>query len=232
MEEETGSILKITDRVSDLIQKLAGPMAEEVGLMLGDKVRVYRYKNWIETAKKTERMLHDAGLPPNAVPPRLLLPIIESSSIEDDDSVQELWAGLLATASQQTGFVSPSFVETLKQLTPAEARHLEGIYKQLSGPRGGNLAREAPVSPYVFMERGGAAPGVSADTFERLGLIRRDYDVKLKSPYRGRELDSIEEAIGSINAEMGYRFVLTSYASKFLKACHGPREELGNDAQN
>jgi hypothetical protein len=50
-------------------------------------------------------MLRNAGLPPGAVPPRLLLPIIENSSLEDNDSLQGLWAGLLATASQQTDAV-------------------------------------------------------------------------------------------------------------------------------
>jgi hypothetical protein len=231
MEEATSSILRISDRVADLVQKLAGPMAEEVGLILGDKVRVYRYKNWISTAKKTERMLRDAGLAPNAVPPRLLLPIIESSSIEDDGSIQELWAGLLASASQQGDLVSPSFVETLKQLAPAEARHLEQIYKGLSNHPYGNPTRETPVSPYVFTERGGAPPGISSDVFERLGLIRRDYDVKLQSRSSSRQPDSIESAIDSINAEMRFQYVLTGYAIKFLRACHGPQAGLGSDGQ-
>lgn len=231
MEEEKSSILKITDRVTDLIQKLAGPMVEEVGLMFGDKVKYYRVKNWIETAQKTERILRDARLPPNAVPPRLLLPIIEGSSLENDDSLQELWAGLLASASQQTDLVSPSFVETLKQLTPAEARHLERIYKNLSDHRDGKLTRKVPINPYMFTERGGTPPEVSADTFERLGLIRRDYDVKMQNPNRSMPLDSIEDAIDSISAEMRYKFVLTNYAIKFLKACHGPIAEFRNDAQ-
>lgn len=52
---------------------------------------------------------------------------MDASSIEDDETLQEMWAGLLATASQQTNTISPSFIETLKQLTPDDARHLEVI---------------------------------------------------------------------------------------------------------
>ena len=231
MGEETGSILKITEKLTDLIQRLAGPMAEEVELMLGDKVRVYRVNNWIKTAQKIERKLREAGLPPNAVPPKLLLPIIEASSVEDDDSLQELWAGLLASASQQTDLVSPSFIETLKQLTPPEARHLDRIYKGLGDDRGGRFSRGVSVSPYVFLERRGAPPEVTSDTFERLGLIRRDYDVKLQKPYRSRQPESIEEAIDSVEAEMRFQYVLTGYAVKFLKACHGPSVDSRNDAR-
>jgi hypothetical protein len=223
VEEEKRSILKITESVTDLIQKLAGPMVEEVGLMLGDKARVYRIKNWVETALKTERILRNAGLPPNAVPPRLLLPIIEGSSLENDDSLQELWAGLLASASQQNDAVSPSFVETLKQLTPAEARHLERIYTTLADVRGGRLAGECPVNPVAFTERGGDPVGVSSDAFERLGLVRRDYDVKLQDkPIDIGSPMYVNSILNDIQAEMRYQFILTRYALKFLEACHGP----------
>jgi hypothetical protein len=116
------------EKIGDLVNKLAGPLAEEVGMMLGDKIRVYRVKNWIKTCQKTEHVLRDAGLPANAVPPRLFLPIMEAASVEDNETIQDMRAGLLATASQDTDAVSPSFVETLKQLTPAEARYLQRVH--------------------------------------------------------------------------------------------------------
>lgn len=55
---------------------------------------------------------------------------MEASSIEDNEALQDMWAGLLATASQDTDAVSPSFVETLKQLTPAEARYLQRLHDE------------------------------------------------------------------------------------------------------
>ena len=46
-DEETAKATALAiSKFSDLINKLAGPMAEEFGMMLGDKVRVYRVKNW------------------------------------------------------------------------------------------------------------------------------------------------------------------------------------------
>jgi Abortive infection alpha len=115
---EAGDIIKsgAGEKIADLVNKLAGPLAEEVGMMFGDKVRVYGVKNWIKTVKKTARLLRDASLPANAVPPRLFLPIMEASSVEDNETLQDMWAGLLATASQDTDAVSPSFVETLRNL--------------------------------------------------------------------------------------------------------------------
>ena len=173
--------------------------------MLADKVRPYRVKNLVATMQKTDRILRDAGLPANAVPPRLLLPIIENCSVEDNETLQEMWAGLSATASQETGVRrSPSFVETLKQLTPDEARYFEKI---VTGRATDRLGLTTLLS-YAFARNSGAPPGAS-ETFERLGLIRRNW--------------GMAEETANTEAEVGYLFALTNYAKSFLDACHGPR---------
>jgi hypothetical protein len=43
---DAGEIIKSGpgEKIADVVNKLAGPMAEEIGLMLGDTVRVYRVK--------------------------------------------------------------------------------------------------------------------------------------------------------------------------------------------
>jgi len=114
MSDDSSELLKIGDKVTDLVHKLAGPLFEEIGLTLGDKFHVYRTKNWIKTVEKTERLLYEADLPANAVPPRLLLPIIEGCSIEDDESLQDRWASLLANASREADSISPSSSVRLK----------------------------------------------------------------------------------------------------------------------
>jgi Abortive infection alpha len=65
----------------------------------------------------------------NAVPPHLLLPIIESASLEDNPTIQDTWSGLLASASDRTNELSPSYVEILKQLTPIDARSMKVLYE-------------------------------------------------------------------------------------------------------
>jgi hypothetical protein len=194
--------------LADIIHKLFAPMAEEYGLLLGDNAKVYRLKNLVSVFTKTQKILSDASLSPNAVPPRLALPILEASSLEDDETLQSLWAGLLATASQQTDSVSPSFVETLKQLTPDEARHLQHVWKSLKKSSDRKTLAGSTVT-YAFTEMRGASPAASSESFERLGLIRRDYGMT-----RGDDEDE---------PEVGYKLVLTRYAVKFFEACNGPR---------
>ena len=174
---EADDALKIIDKAADLLHKLAEPMAEEFGALFGDKVRVYRVKNLVATIQKTERILRDADLPANAVPPRLLLPIVENSSVEDNETLQEMWAGLLSTSSQQTDSVLPSFVETLKQLTPDEARHLQAVYIRVRA-KGLRFPAKTLMDTRSFLRD--SPGGMTTDSFERLGLLRREIEVELR----------------------------------------------------
>lgn len=54
------------------LSKVVGPAAEEAGLLLQDKVRLYRFNNQIKAVAKAEKMLSDAGLSPQTVPLRTL----------------------------------------------------------------------------------------------------------------------------------------------------------------
>ena len=215
---DPGDILKSgpVDKVVDLLHRLAGPMFDEFGAMLADGVRVYRVHNLVSTVKKTERILCDAGLPANAVPPRLLLPIIENCSVEDDETLREMWAGLLATASQQTDSVSPSFIETLKQLTPDDARHFEHLVnKFIEAFQVSRLIPERHVRKRWLFEDDPPPGGVSLDTFERLGLIQRTIDPKTMI----KGIVNVKDD----NPEIEYMLAFTKYAVSFLEACHGPR---------
>jgi hypothetical protein len=222
MMNDTVEIMKSgpADKAADLLHRLAGPMFDEFGAILADKVRVYRAKNLVSTVKKTERILREAGLPANAVPTRLLFPILEASSVENTEVLQEMWAGLLATASQQTDTVSPSFIETLKQLTPDEARHLEIIcqetLKSLKKERltdGTELVLWAfGARSYIGPKEFDVPPSVYPDIYERLGLIRRNYIVH--SHFDGFE--------AKVSSEVDGWYEFTEYAIRFVEACHGP----------
>ena len=219
---DLGEIIKsdAVDKAADLLHRLAGPMFDEFGAILADKAKVYRAKNLVSTMRKTERILRKAGLPANAVPTRLLLPIMEASSVENTETLQEMWAGLLATASQQTDSVSPSFIETLKQLTPDEVRHLEIICQEtLKFSAKERLTAETELVLWAFGARSyigpkefDIPPSVYPDTYERLGLIRRTYTVS----------SSFDASDAKVRSEVDGWYEFTEYAIRFLDACHGP----------
>jgi hypothetical protein len=158
---------------------LAGPLTEEVGLIMGEKVRAYRVKNMISVFQKTKKMLSNAGLPESAVPPRIFLPILDASSLETDESLQHLWAGLLASASQKSDGLSPSFIETLKQLTPHEARTLDACYGLVEDIPAFYVWTEDELKKLLSLDVDDATRfTLTMNAFERVGLFTRVYNLQ------------------------------------------------------
>jgi Abortive infection alpha len=129
------SLSRVAENVSDLLHSLLGPAAQQYGLLLGEKVLVrrleYRIGNLAKILGKVKQMHAEVGIEPRVIPPRVSIPAVDAASVEDDETVQERWAALLANAAdpQFQANILPSFVEVLKQLTPEEARLLQHIYK-------------------------------------------------------------------------------------------------------
>lgn len=236
------------NKAADLVHRLTGPVCDDIGAMISDSMKPYRAKNLVNTLRKTERILREAGLSANAVPTRLLFPIVEASSIEDDETLQEMWAGLLATASQQTNSVSPSFIETLKQLTPDDARHLEvvcqnsvehfnevrerikNLSKYFDKEMKDRICDGMTLAPWAFggfSSRGepksfDVPPNVYPDTYERLGLIRRTFEVKSSLDKRDVSPRDYDDIHLEVDSEVDGWYEFTEYAVRFLDACHGP----------
>ena len=244
---EIGDIARsgAVDKIADLLHKLTSKACDDIGDVLSYKLQPWKARNLAEMFKKTEHILMNAGLPPKEVPMRLFSPIVEASSIEDNETLQDLWAGLLATASQHADAVSPSFTETQKQLTPDEARHLEVIsrdsikYNNDVRKRNRYLSSQQEMAtcicdgmtlaPWAFGKASFDAPegfdvpiGVYPDSYQRLGLIRTNFSVT--SRLKGRDVnDAMADEVGTkVEGEIDEWYEFTEYAVRFLEACHGP----------
>ena len=113
------------DGASAFLGRICLPAAEEFGLLLQDKVRNWRQNN-------TVRMIQDAEVKFNKfhenkdkhAHPRLVSKIIEQGSWVDEDIVQGMWAGLLASSCTEDGQDESNLIFTsiLAQITSLQAR--------------------------------------------------------------------------------------------------------------
>ena len=117
-----------------IVKRMLGPAADEVAEMWRDQVRVYRYGRQLKLLEKAERMAQEAGFTPQAVPPKILFPLLEGASFEDDENLHDMWAALLANAASPDGSskVRPGFIATLRQMAPDEAAVLSWIVDRLN----------------------------------------------------------------------------------------------------
>jgi len=106
-----------------IVKRMLGPAADEVAELWRDQVRVYRYGRQVKLLEKAERMAKEAGFTPQAVPPKILFPLLEGASFEDNEDLHTMWAALLANAAspENADKVRPGFIAIVKQLASDEA---------------------------------------------------------------------------------------------------------------
>jgi hypothetical protein len=119
---------EIAPEVGRFMGTVAGSPAFEVGELVAEHVRAWRFKREIKHVTKAMKQLEDAGMDPHAVPMRTLAPLIDGGSLEDDEPMVDRWASLLANAAGGNQNVPPSFPYVLRELEPAQARLLDVIY--------------------------------------------------------------------------------------------------------
>ena len=114
-----------------LARKMLGPAADEVAEMLRDSIRMYRYQRQLSLLHKAEAMTSKAGYTPQTVSLKLLFPLLEGASLEENEELHSMWAALLAHASHpgSVSLVLPSFTEVLRVLTADEAHLLDAAYR-------------------------------------------------------------------------------------------------------
>lgn len=147
-------------------------------------------------------------------------------SPDSPDSLQNMWAGLLTSASQQSDLIRPSFADTLKQLTPNEAKFLEKVFGNYDDS-GNVILLGMIIDERSFTEEYGAPGGISTESFERLGFIQKAFRVNLQEAVSDAVVSrDVETAIRKFSRSMPevlYDYEWTQYAIEFISACHGPK---------
>src|SRR5450432_2161880 len=121
---------------TNVAKRMLGPAAEELAEMWRDQVRLYRYGRQVKCVKKAKRMVQEGGFTPQAVPPKILFPLLEGASFEEDEGLHTMWAALLANASSEMAkSVRPGFISLLRAMAPDEAELLNLICEQVTHPK-------------------------------------------------------------------------------------------------
>ncbi len=125
MGETNINLPSLPDGAKEYVGKIFGPIAE-VGDLLTEKIRFYRWKSSLETMDRARIIAHERGLDVNEVPFRKLVPLLEKSSLEEPDSpLIDKWASLLALASHDEDKVSVSYIDILSRVDLASIQLLD-----------------------------------------------------------------------------------------------------------
>lgn len=221
MEEESKAIqevAKATGKGIDAVREaggfiaryVAGPLEEGVGI-LSDRLKYVRWERQMRLMQRADEFLREVGLeaPSRAVPLKIAIPLLQAATIEDDDSLQDLFAALLVNAANATSGVEVhrSFIEILSQITPLEARILNVIYLlPFDEARHAGITTDAlPDSARILDDKEDVAKQPSDEIALALGNLVRVGCVKVPGTWGGGETFS------SVNP--------TLLGREFVRAC-------------
>ncbi len=133
--KKTTSTDPVRAAVADVSGKVLSPPARILGQILSDTLTDFKVRNRDRIAAKYEVKRRDRNLSQTAIrelPPGIRARIIEGIENQDDESVQELWAELLAKASDPSTSVNIEalYIEILRSLGGAELAVLMFLLKR------------------------------------------------------------------------------------------------------
>lgn len=121
------AIQEAAEMAKEFLGKIVNPGLEEGAGIIGDTVKFWRFKNQVNILLKAKDFLEKKGVNPTAVLPRTLAPLLEAASLETDETLQDMWANLLASYAKGDLLVQ-SYPSLLKELTSVEARILNHLH--------------------------------------------------------------------------------------------------------
>ncbi len=206
-----------------LLEKLVGPAAEEMGLLLQDKVRSYRLRNQLAVLGKTQDMLNQAGIEPKSVPLRVLVPLLEGAALEDDDNLSTKWAALLANTATPGYRVDlmPAFSNILSQLSSTDVKILDALLKHKGHHKSSPKDIFLLAFPFTIKESTNLSDkeyDLAVDNIARLGLcVTSTNTLPIKIQQDLQKLHDLDHKL--IRRDI---LIATQLGVEFLKACTQP----------
>lgn len=127
-QEVSAEIEASLDGATGFLDKIVPAFVKDTGGILNDQVRQWRYLNALRIAMNVKKKIEENNYPVSHVPLKILSPLLESASLEEDKNLKEKWENLLANAVTASKQISPNYVEMLKELSSIEVSILDGLY--------------------------------------------------------------------------------------------------------
>jgi hypothetical protein len=207
--EETA---KATGKTVDAVSKFGGFIAKythaplEAGFgIISDKLNYMRWERQLRFQQRSEELLRSVGLqqPTRAVPLQFAVPLLQAASLEENDSLQDLWAALLVNAARTESAVEPrrAYISILEQLTYLDATVLSAIFTLPNNGLDDRAALTASLPNECRLWREG-------DDLNTMNFPPKEITLSLANLVRIGCLDAEEDWSGKKDYRQVYRTVL------------------------
>jgi hypothetical protein len=127
----SGAALAVITVGADLVRKMLGPVAEQIGSDAKSRYAEFYNRNQTAVLEAAFTQIQEAGFEPKAVDPKVSVALLRAAGLEQDSYMQDKWAALLTNAANPRQVeVSPMNVNILSQLSSRNAKFLDACFDQ------------------------------------------------------------------------------------------------------
>jgi len=126
---KSSTIDKGLEIAKNFVDKLIMPSIEETGLLMKDHITMWRFKNQVKMLNKAKDYCDKHNIHPKKISLKVLAPLLEYSSLEEEDIMQDKWSVLLSNLiDSEQNIENHVFPYILSQLSIDEFIPLEKVY--------------------------------------------------------------------------------------------------------
>jgi hypothetical protein len=123
-------IEKGIDLAKEFLDKLIIPTVEETGLLIRDKVTMWRFNNQVQMLIKAKEKCEKHGINIKTVSFKVLCPLLDYAGLEESGILQDRWANLLTNmVDSSQNIENHVFPYLLSQVSVDEYMMVEAVYK-------------------------------------------------------------------------------------------------------
>lgn len=174
MKGAAEEVLDITKGQSGkMLERIFGPSFDELGLILAERIRGRRLKQEIKLLQEAEAEIAARGIKTKRIALKNFVPLLEYSSIEEDETIHEKWKAMLVNyVDTQKNFETNVFPNILSQISKEEFDYLTHIANHTWDAEKYNTDG--------FREK---KPAIEQNLL-RLGVLKQDFELLMKSSFR------------------------------------------------
>jgi hypothetical protein len=121
---------QLLDKGEQAIKAVLGASINEVSETFADNFRLRRFKNQIKILTKAKNHISELGFNPNQIDLKILAPLVNFSSLEENIDLQERWAKLITNIVRIEGreLLKQNSIEIISKISNEEAQLIDFIY--------------------------------------------------------------------------------------------------------
>jgi len=208
---------------------------QQIDLLFADKLKFQREINAAKATLKAQKLSEQLGITIKPIPTKILVPLLENASLEDEDELQDKWANMIVNmADSEKNLQNQIFPYLLGQISLQEYNELKVLCKKeiAFGERENNIAqiqdkREKRIETNRVKIAKLDGHQLSLQEFEKANLVRLGLVRQLPPRFYIEEFEIETNDDGNFNSmqpdiEMDiddYGFKLSELGERFLELC-------------